>query len=163
MDTIEAKARERIQELLNSQKFVVLSTQRHGQPYSSLMAFAHTKDLSAILVATGTATRKHGNISTEPRVSLLFDNRSNADSDFHAATALTAVGTIMQVVPQERENLQSLYLRRHPGLDAFLREPATAFLKIIIRHYLLVNQFQQVMELHLTEQKDLFAPASDYS
>lgn len=161
MDTREAKVRERIQELLDSQKFAVLSTQRHGQPYASLMAFAHTEDLSAILVATGTTTRKHVNIIKEPRVSLLFDNRSNADSDFHAATALTAVGTIMQVVPQERENLQSLYLRRHPGLEAFLKEPATAFLKIIIRHYLLVNQFQQVMELHLSDEKDLFAPVND--
>ncbi len=162
MDTREVKVRESIQELLNSQKFAVLSTQRHGQPYSSLMAFAHTEDLSAILVATGTATRKHVNITTEPRVSLLFDNRSNSDSDLNAATALTAVGTIMQVVPQEKEMLQSLYLKRHPGLDAFLREPATAFLKIIIRHYLLVNQFQQVMELHLSDEKGIFTPGNDY-
>jgi len=124
------------------------------------MAFANTEDLSTILIATGTATRKHVNISTEPRVSLLVDNRSNADRDFQAATALTALGTIKEVSPDERDRFESRYLERHPSLDTFLKAPATAFLKIVIRHYLLVNQFQHVIELHLTDERDLFGRSS---
>lgn len=157
MDENTVQAREAIGELLFSQRLAVLSTQRHGQPYSSLMAFANTSDLSTILVATATATRKHWNILSEPRVALLFDNRSNRDSDFHNATALTALGDIEPITPAEEEGFRACYLRKQPSLTDFIAAPTTILMKITIRHYLLVNRFQQVMELHLTEDTNLFS------
>ena len=53
MDKTERLMQERIKALLSEQPLAVLSTQRNGQPYSSLMAFAHTEDLHAIVVRHG--------------------------------------------------------------------------------------------------------------
>jgi nitroimidazol reductase NimA-like FMN-containing flavoprotein (pyridoxamine 5'-phosphate oxidase superfamily) len=157
MRQVEEQIRKQIISLLDSQSLAVLSTQRGGQPYSSLMAFAHADDLGTILVATSKVTRKHLNISANPRVSLLIDNRSNEDADFHAACAVTVLGSVEEVSDSERETYQSCYLACHPYLETFLAAPTTVFLKIIVRHYLLVNRFQHVMELHLTDEMDLFS------
>ncbi|MDQ1240153.1 MAG: hypothetical protein QG577_2339 [Thermodesulfobacteriota bacterium] len=51
-----------IRNLLASQQFAVLSTQKQDNPYLNLVAFAETSDLRTILFATMRATRKYGNI-----------------------------------------------------------------------------------------------------
>jgi nitroimidazol reductase NimA-like FMN-containing flavoprotein (pyridoxamine 5'-phosphate oxidase superfamily) len=75
MSHSEKEIQQKISSLLGSQQLAVLSTQREGQPYSSLMAFAFTSDLANIVVATAKSTRKHQNLTQESRVSLLIDNR----------------------------------------------------------------------------------------
>ena len=49
MTNTDKVMQERIHSLLSSQPLAVLSTQRNGQPYSSLMAFAYT-ETSFILI-----------------------------------------------------------------------------------------------------------------
>ncbi len=148
---------ERINALLADQPLAVLSTQRKGQPYSSLMAFAHTDDLKVIVVATGKSTRKYQNIMMDSRVSLLVDNRSNSEEDFHAAAALTVLGVANPIENGERSVYEELYLKRHPYLQKFLSAPTTTFFKIKIKHYLLVTRFQSVMEYHIDHEADLFS------
>ena len=145
-----------ISELLESQKLAALSTQRDGHPYTSLMAFAYTPDLKELVVATGRATRKHQNLLQESRVSLLVDNRSNREDDFHAAMALTILGTAGPVEAGERSAYQQLYLDRHPYLEQFLAAPSTALITIKVHHYLLVSRFQKVMEYTVRDGYDLF-------
>lgn len=145
-----------IESLLRSQQLAALSTQRDGQPYTSLMAFAYTPDLKFILVATGKATRKHQNILQDSRVSLLIDNRSNREGDFHSAMALTVLGKAQATEADEQSALQDLYLSRHPYLENFLASPSTAFVKIMVSHYLLVSRFQNVMEYRISDEFDLF-------
>ncbi len=152
----EQQLRDQIGHLLASQQLTVLATQRDGQPYSSLMAFAHTEDLRTIVVATGQASRKFANIERDPRVSLFFDDRSNTPADFHHATALTALGVARKCARGQGAELRELYLGRHPYLEPFVTAPATSLLAITVNHYLLVNKFQQVMELHLGDELDLF-------
>jgi hypothetical protein len=149
MENKEQQMREQIGALLASQQLTVLGTQRDGQPYASLMAFVHTGDLRTVVVATSQTTRKYYNIERDPRVSLFFDDRSNTPADFHRATALTALGVARNCVVSEDGELRELYLGRHPYLEPFVAAPATSLLAIEINHYLLVNEFQQVMELHL--------------
>lgn len=143
--------------LLSSQQLAALSTQRDGQPYTSLMAFAFTQNLEYLVVATGKATRKHHNILRDSRVSLLIDNRSNSEDDFHAAMALTVLGRARPVEAFERADYQDLYLRRHPYLEKFLTSPTTAFIKVEVYHYLLVSRFQKVMEYSIRDDFDLFS------
>jgi nitroimidazol reductase NimA-like FMN-containing flavoprotein (pyridoxamine 5'-phosphate oxidase superfamily) len=145
-----------IKDILDSQRLAVMATERDGHPYSSLMAFAHTADLTTIVVATGRSTRKHMNLLGESRVSLLIDTRTNSESDFHAAAAVTVIGNASEIEDGEREKYSELYLSRHPYLNSFLQSPTTAMFKIHVRHYLIVNRFQHVMELHLTDEMDIF-------
>lgn len=153
----DQEIRKEIITILDSQRLAVLATERDGQPYSSLMAFAHAPDLSVIVVATGRATRKHMNLMGESRVSLLIDTRTNSEADFHAAAAITVLGEATEADDEARSRYQSLYLTRHPYLEKFIQAPTTALFIIHVRHYLLVNRFQHVMELHLTDEMDILA------
>lgn len=157
MSASEKKIKQQIASLLGSQQLTVLSTQREGQPYSSLMAFAFTPDLANIAVATGKSTRKHQNLMQESRVSLLIDNRSNSESDFHAAMAVTVIGKAQLIKQPERLEYEEIYLQRHPYLEKFLASPTTAFVKIAVSHYILVSRFQDVMEYRLGNESDLFS------
>lgn len=152
-ESIEKK----ISSLLADQKLGVLATaQGSGQPYTSLMAFTYTEDLSSLVVATAKATRKNKNILAQPRVSLLVDNRNNSETDFHMAQAITALGKIDIPSPSERELCRSLYLQRHPFLEDFLNSPSTVIYVIRVYCYLYVSRFQDVMEYHICDEMDLF-------
>lgn len=155
MHTQDQKIRTEIAAILESQRLAVLATERNGQPYASLMAFAHTPDLAQLVVATGRATRKHMNLMGESRVSLLIDTRSNREEDFHAAAAITILGNAAEASGTARPSFQQLYLARHPYLESFVAAPTTALFVIQVRHYLLVNRFQHVMELHLADDLDI--------
>lgn len=156
MNKSESAIRSAIDNLLTSQLLSVLATVRKGQPYSNLMAYVHTPDLQSIVVATGTATRKFLNLQQESRVSLLVDTRNNCEADFHAAESLTVIGTASQVDAEDEAYFRTLYLNRHPYLSDFLSSPATVLIHIKVRHYLLVNRFQNVMEYHTGNGKDIF-------
>jgi heme iron utilization protein len=110
-----------------------------------------------LVVATGRATRKHMNLMGESRVSLLIDTRSNREEDFHTAAAITILGNAAEASDTERSSFQQLYLARHPYLATFIEAPTTALFVIRVRHYLLVNRFQHVMELHLADDPDILA------
>ncbi len=157
MSALEEEIQKKIANLLGSQQLAVLSTQRDGQPYSSLMAFAFTPELANIVVATGKSTRKHQNLMQESRVSLLIDNRSNSENDFHAALAVTVIGKAQLIGQPERPGYEKIYLQRHPYLEKFLTSPTTAFVKITVSHYVLVSRFQDVMEYRLGDESDLFS------
>ena len=143
-----AEIKEIVQNLLNSQRLAVLSTQMFGQPYSNLIAFAATEDMKNIFFATSRATRKYANLKTEPRVSLLIDNRSNQETDFGEASAVTVLGTTEEVLGPDRESYLPLYLKKHPYLAEFVTAPTCALIKVKVEKYIMVTQFQEVREIY---------------
>ncbi len=80
---------------------------------------------------------------------MLVDNRSNQDSDFHRAIAVTALGTAEEVKESERDRFLRLYLAKHPYLEEFVNSPNCALLKVSVDRYHMVSRFQNVMELHM--------------
>ena len=138
-----------IRELFESQKLAVLATQNEGQPYANLIAFAASDDLKSLYFATARATRKYANIEADARVTVLIDNRSNQDSDFSQAAAVTATGSAKEVVDSKRDEILTIYLAKHPMLEEFVRSPSCALLKVQVETYYLVRRFQNVMELHV--------------
>lgn len=144
-----SQLKEFLKNLFPSQKLAVLATQSKKQPYGNLVAFVATKDLKHLLFATTRATRKYTNISENPRVAMVMDNRSNQEADFHQAAAVTATGVAKEVKGSEKETLLRLYLSRHPYLKDFVSSPTCALLKMDVETYYVVRQFQNVMELHI--------------
>jgi nitroimidazol reductase NimA-like FMN-containing flavoprotein (pyridoxamine 5'-phosphate oxidase superfamily) len=136
-----------IQELLNSQRLAVLSTQMSGRPYSNLVAFAATEDLQDILIATTRATRKYANMTAEPGVSLLIDNRSNEETDFGETSAVTVLGIAEEVLGPERERYLQIYLKKHPYLMEFVSAPTCALIKVKVERFIMVTRFQEVREI----------------
>jgi uncharacterized protein YhbP (UPF0306 family) len=141
--------RRRITALLDSQWLAVLSTHHRGAPYASLVGFAAERDLRRIYFATPETTRKFRNISEDPRVALLVDSRTHRESDFHQASAVTAVGSAVCVDKSIDDAAVSLYLSRHPYLSDFLHAATTRLIRIDVERHLLVENFQQVMELRI--------------
>jgi nitroimidazol reductase NimA-like FMN-containing flavoprotein (pyridoxamine 5'-phosphate oxidase superfamily) len=141
------ETRKIIQNLLRTQRLAVLSTQMSGRPYSNLVAFAATADLKHILIATTRATRKFANVTAEPRVSLLIDNRSNEETDFGETSAVTVLGTALEVLGPERERYLEIYLKKHPYLLEFISAPTCALIKIKVEKFIMVTQFQEVREI----------------
>ncbi len=82
-------------------------------------------------------------------MALLVDNRSNKDTDFHRAIAVTALGKAEEAKESERDRFLKLYLAKHPYLEDFVMSPTCALLKISVDKYHMVSRFQNVMELHM--------------
>ncbi|MDK9706453.1 MAG: pyridoxamine 5'-phosphate oxidase family protein [Desulforhopalus sp.] len=133
-------------ELCCKQPLAVLATAAGSAPYANLVAVACTPDLRHFFFATSRATRKWHNLSTNPRVSLLMDNRSNQVKDFTQAAAATILGTTKELTGLAREEKQVLFLSKHPHLTDFLAAPDCAFFQVTTKHIYLVTHFQKVMK-----------------
>jgi nitroimidazol reductase NimA-like FMN-containing flavoprotein (pyridoxamine 5'-phosphate oxidase superfamily) len=144
-----SELKQNIAELFSTQQLAVLSSFGNEQPYASLVAFAATEDLKHIIFATTRPTRKYANLSSESKVALLIDNRTNTHNDFSHAVAATALGSAEEIRDSERTSYVDIYLRKHPHLKEFVSSPSCALLRVKIQQYYVVSRFQNVQELHI--------------
>jgi nitroimidazol reductase NimA-like FMN-containing flavoprotein (pyridoxamine 5'-phosphate oxidase superfamily) len=140
-----------IRDLFASQNLAVLATHSHEQPYASLVAFVATEDLKHIYFATAKTTRKFANLTANARVALLINSSTNQVADFHEAIAVTAVGRAQEVRDADRDRLLALYLAKHPYLVDFARSPTCALVRVTVKSYYLVRNFQNVLEFHIVK------------
>ena len=140
-----------LKDLFSSQPLAVLATQGNGQPYGNLVAFAATEDLKSLLFATARGTRKFANITTDPRVAMVMDSRTNQKADFQRAVAVTATGIAEEVESTERDHLLRCYLLKHPHLKKFVKSTTCAFLKVRVDTYYVVKRFQNVIVLSMQQ------------
>jgi nitroimidazol reductase NimA-like FMN-containing flavoprotein (pyridoxamine 5'-phosphate oxidase superfamily) len=138
-----------LRKLFAAQRLAVLSTQGDGRPYGSLVAFCSSDDLRRLVFATTRNTRKFGYLSAHPWVALVVDSRSNRESDFHEAIAVTATGRSREASGDERSRLAERYLAKHPALGGFVASPTCAIVVVDVTTYYLVSRFQHVVELHM--------------
>jgi nitroimidazol reductase NimA-like FMN-containing flavoprotein (pyridoxamine 5'-phosphate oxidase superfamily) len=149
MDTL-AEPMDLVRHLFASEQLAVLSTQYGGQPYSNLIAFAHTDNLKQLLFVTNRETRKYGNVLADKKVALLVDSRKNYTSDFESAVAITALGTAEEATGSEREQLLQVYLAKHPHLKDFVNNESNALIRISISDYI-IARFDTVRSLHISD------------
>jgi nitroimidazol reductase NimA-like FMN-containing flavoprotein (pyridoxamine 5'-phosphate oxidase superfamily) len=148
--TSQEQTRRLVQDLLDSQRFTVLSTNAETGPYASLVAFWAAADLSHIVFATMRATRKFNYLVANPRVALLFDNRSNQEVDVRQAMAVTATGGAQELTEEDaRAAASEAFLAKHPHLATFVASPGCALVRVIVDTYYVVTHFQSVVELHM--------------
>jgi heme iron utilization protein len=141
--------RKSLGELFRSQNLATLATHNDGQPYASLVAFYAADDLKHIYFVTPKTTRKFANLNADCRVAVMVNSSTNQASDFHRAISVTAVGSAEEVEGSEKEPILNRYLAKHHHLEDFVRSPTCALVRISVKTYYLVKNFQNVMELHL--------------
>ena len=135
----------RIRGLVQGERFAVLCTQGHNQPYGSVVAFAVSQDLGVAVFATPVATRKYRLLSGCDRVALVVDNRGGHPDDMTKVEAITATGQACQVeAGPEFDRWAELLTTRHPYLKPFVASPSTALFRIDIFRYFYVTRFQEV-------------------
>jgi heme iron utilization protein len=145
----EVQLKKLLKDLFRSQLFASLATLQNGRPYNNLIAYAVTDDLKYIIFVTRRETRKYANLISNNSVSVLIDSRSNRDSDFRNAMAVTAAGVADEVRDSQKEALLQLYLIKHHSLEKFAHSPESALFKIKVKKYFIVRNFQEVMELKM--------------
>jgi nitroimidazol reductase NimA-like FMN-containing flavoprotein (pyridoxamine 5'-phosphate oxidase superfamily) len=141
-----------VKRLLDSQRFTVLSTQSETGPYCSLVAFWSAEDLGHVTFATLRDTRKFGNLAAHPQVALLFDDRSNRDTDVQEGMAVTATGTARELTAAAaRAAAAAGFLAKHPHLAEFVASPDCALVRVDVDVYYVVTRFQNVVELRVRD------------
>ncbi|PLX79460.1 MAG: hypothetical protein C0616_11250 [Desulfuromonas sp.] len=137
----------KVAELFQTQNLGVLATNLDGHPYTTLVAFAEEKNLKHLLFATSRATRKFANLGQDKSVSLLIDNRQNKADDFHEAMAVTVRGEATEISVNDKPQKLTIYLAKHPSLRNFVRSPNCALFSITVDCFIIVDHFQNVVEL----------------
>ncbi len=123
----------------------VLATVGDSGPHTSLVAYALSPDGEGILFATPRGTRKYRNLIKNPAVSMLIDTRSNTDSDYLEAESLSASGRARPMKKsRRREELELVFLGKHPHLEKFLAAPTTVLVLVELTECTHVSQFQKV-------------------
>ena len=79
----------------------------------------------------------------------MINSSSNEEADFHDAVSITVTGTAEEIRDLEREKVLTLYLSKHPYLEDFAHSPSCAVIKVTTKSYYMVQNFQNVMELHI--------------
>jgi len=144
---ISPQVRSHIDPVFSSQKIAVLGTSKDGEPYSCLIAFAITEDLKELVFATMRQRLKYTNIMTNPRVTLIVDNRDVKASDFNDTTSITMVGTAWDVKGDGRDKYAALLLKRHPTLTDFVNSPECAVIRVEIDKIYIVSEFESVVRI----------------
>jgi nitroimidazol reductase NimA-like FMN-containing flavoprotein (pyridoxamine 5'-phosphate oxidase superfamily) len=133
--------------LNKTERHAVLATVFQGKPYTSIVAFALTKDMKGALFATPKNTRKYKNLLKNKHVALLIDNRKNEDRAYAGSESVTILGTAQTVRRGKRwEELYHILVRKHPALEEFFKAPSTALILIEATSCLHVSHFQVISE-----------------
>ena len=147
--SMESKLKQTLTDLLSKQKVAVVATSNDGQPYTSLVAFVVTDDLRTLYFVTPQTTRKYSNISSDPRIAAMIDNRLNKDADIHNAIGATITGVSRILNGKEAEKPLELYHVKHPYMKEFSASPTSVLIEVKIDKYYIVSHFQKVVELHV--------------
>lgn len=140
----------RLDALLAAQPLAVLATESDGHPYSNLIAFA-ADDPGLVFFATTRASRKWSYLTANPRVSVLVDDRTNREIDFHEAAAATGLGVAEVCAGDLRDGGLALLEGRHPHLVDFLTSTSTDIFVVRMTDWYVVERFQAVSHVSITE------------
>ncbi|MBP1747146.1 MAG: hypothetical protein H6Q54_1761 [Deltaproteobacteria bacterium] len=137
---------ERLKAFDRREPFAVLATDDNGRPYTSLISYAVTPGLNKIIFATPRETQKYRNIIRAKNVALLIDNRKRSvKANIMESEAITVVGIARSLRRGKRwDEMAAIFLKKHPGLEGFIRAETTVLITVEVTRYIHVGQFQTV-------------------
>ena len=145
--TGNAAVAERLKVMNSTQRHAVLATVSDGQPYTSLVAFAMTPDMTSVVFATLRKTAKYRNILRNKKAALLIDTRSNTDASYMKSEAITVIGTARPVRrSREWQELSGILIKKHPALRRFVQDKTTAIIAVEADKCFHTGSFQEVSE-----------------
>ncbi|WP_320173841.1 pyridoxamine 5'-phosphate oxidase family protein [Maridesulfovibrio sp.] len=128
-------------QLIRKCNILVLATSGEEGIHTSLMAYASSADCSEIYMVSSRNSRKWQNLSRNPRVSLLIDDRDGKLSDRrHEIMALTVKGTFVPVNDDaERERIKSAIAETVPAIADAFSGPENSIIRIKADSFQLLN------------------------
>lgn len=141
-----------VKRLLAQQHYGVLATESDsGAPHLALMAFVSVDDLAGIVCVTPRHTRKFVHICQRPAVAFLVDDRTDHSNRLMSIITVEAQGCAAELIPERVSDYRALFLAKYPHLSNFVTATSSAMLRIAVERYDVVNHFQQVLVLPVTE------------
>lgn len=133
-----------IRELLTTQVQCVLATIADDTPNQHLMAYAPAPALTDVFITSRRSTTKVANLLQNPKVSLLWDNRTGNTADHVHGLALMAQGHACLLNGWSRARARHLLLARNPELARLLTGNEAAVFALRIRSYRLVEGYDSI-------------------
>jgi len=132
---------EKMNDLIKSQLVCVLATVSGNQPHCSLMSYAVDQECREIDMFTFKNTKKYRNLTTNPAVSILIDNRNkNGEEKKGQTIALTINGLFEEIQNQQkRESIRQRLSQKHPQLQKLMDDPNVEFFSVRIQSMLLLE------------------------
>ncbi len=144
---VDVSLPQRIRHVLDGQPFAVLCTQGDTQPYGSLVSFVTSDDLSTVVFATPTFTRKYKLLSDCNKVAILFDTRDKHQADISKIEAITATGKTIQISHGKQfDYWANKLIKRHAYLRSLVKADSCALFRVEVVRYLHVVRLQEVKQ-----------------
>jgi len=125
---------ETMKDIIRKNDLCVLATVSEGGPHCSLMSYVSDDAGKEIYLVSRRDTKKYQNMTRNPSVSLLIDNREdNAGLKRSNIKALTVRGHFRPITePDEKEVIKVRFLKQRPHLTEFLNDKEIELLAIKI-------------------------------
>jgi general stress protein 26 len=132
---------EKMKDIIKANDLCVLATVSDGKPHCSLMTYITDDECSEIFMISHKQTRKFGNLTANPIVSLLIDTREEErDQKRIDIKALTVVGEFQVIKDQTKKSLiHAKFSKIHPHLTGFLNDPGAEIFSIKIKSFQLLD------------------------
>jgi nitroimidazol reductase NimA-like FMN-containing flavoprotein (pyridoxamine 5'-phosphate oxidase superfamily) len=146
LNELDSMKMNKLRSLFDSQPIAVLGTSS-DDPYSCLVGFKITDDFKYLIFATMRDRLKYRQITTNPRVSLMIDDRSDQKHDFKKTTSVTIIGTAEDIKGKHRQDYAELLLEKHPVLEEFINDNDCAVMRVSIDRMYVVSNFESVLKI----------------
>jgi nitroimidazol reductase NimA-like FMN-containing flavoprotein (pyridoxamine 5'-phosphate oxidase superfamily) len=133
-----------VTEMLQTNGFGVLATEGDGQPHASLVAVTPIDNFTHLVFATYRNTSKYKNLLKNPKVAILFENRSVLSTIQPDIFVLTAFGYAEEVDSEVSDSVHHAHLLRHPNLVSFLSTSDCAIFRVNVNAYQMVSGIDDV-------------------
>jgi general stress protein 26 len=132
---------EKMKNIVKENDLCVMATVSEGKPHCSLMTYITDDDCSEIFMISHKQTKKYGNLTANPIVSLLIDTREEETGQKRIdIKALTVVGEFQTIKDETKKSLiHSKFLKTHPHLVDFLNDPGAEIFSIKIKSFQLLD------------------------
>lgn len=142
-----------IGDLLAGQMQAVLATvSAAGEPALHLMAYAFSPSLETVYLASYDDTLKVANMRANPQVKWLWDNRTGSAGDHIHGFAVTASGSVTELIDSGRREAASLLLARNRSLQKMLENPHTVVFATSISRYSWIQGYGKVDDFEPTSK-----------
>ena len=132
---------EKMKGIVKGNDLCVLATVSEGKPHCSLMSYITDDKCSEIYMISHKQTKKYGNLTANPIVSLLIDTREEERGQRRIyIKALTISGEFQTINdPEKKDLIRCMFLKRHFHLTDFLNDSGAEIFSIKIRSFQLLD------------------------
>ena len=132
---------EKMKNIVKRNDLCALATVSEGKPHCSLMTYITDDECSEIFMISHKQTKKYGNLTVNPIVSLLIDTREEERGQKRIEIkALTVVGQFQAIKDQTKKSvIHAKFSKTHPHLTDFLNDPGAEIFSIKIKSFQLLD------------------------